>query len=257
MATRLGTDPPTAEALYEQAPAWEVGLRLRRGKLFEYSLSGPDPLRAFPGPVTPPGPVDGSGLGFVVNTLPRLSAGRAVIRNRTLLAIAEIGRYEQARVVGVRQYLSIGGNTDAFPAFVEQQVSGAAWTFTDTWTTWHVSWAAGRKAVDIENAGSAGLDGYAGFAGWGTIHELRFPWVQQPAPKLDAPVRGPGCVLMWLEWAQTNPETRPRRSPGPPGAFINPDDQFAEMAYPLTSVYYRIAGALTVERGLATDPGGQ
>lgn len=259
-------DPAAAAEASFFLAGWREGVRLRRGEVQEYSLSGPDPALAFQPPHTPAGPMDASGVGFVINTLPRFSGG-LLVRYRALLAVATIGSREQARVIGVRQYLSLGGNTDRYPEFVEQQIVGPTWRFTDTYVRWGIAHAEGRTANQVldalgSNTGAnpsgidRSLDGYRGFT-WGSFTDLRFPWVWgSPAPAINAPLLGPGAVMLWAEFTQTDPATRGQRSPGVGGVFINPDDRFTA-DYPDTSVYYRIAGALTLERGLATDPGGQ
>ena len=225
------------------------------GVVREYSLSGPDPSRVLPGPITPPGPVDSSGLGFVVSSLARTDR-EVLIRHRQLLAVVTIGMWEKAWLRGIRQYASVGGNTAGFPAFVEQEIVGPAWAFSDTYMTWHVSWAPGVNSKRILDAGSAGIDGYDGFSAYGTFYDLRFPWRDGGQDDLDAPVGGPGTLLMWVEFTQSDPARRPQRSPGPPGAFTDPDNQFTQMQYPGSSVYRRVAGALRVEHGLVTDPSG-
>ena len=235
--------------------AWPA-MALHGGVVREFSLSGPDPQRVLPGVVVPGGPVDTSGLGFVVNGLARIDGDRRLIRHRQLLAVCTIGEDEKAWLRGVRQYLSVGGNTAGFPAWVEQPVQGPAWQFSDTYVIWHLSWAPGVNAKRIMENGSNGIDGYNAFSAWGSFYDLRFPW-NSTLEDLDAPIGGPGSLLMWVEFTQSDPATRPQRSPGPPGAFTDPDNQFTQMQYPGTSVFYRVAGALRVERGLATDPGGQ
>lgn len=236
-------------------------VRIRHGQVRTYSVCSADPLRVNPGPVSPPGPVDGNGLGVDLSGFARENAARQVVLNRVILAAVQIGFGEQARLLGIQQYLSMWAWTDAFTAPVEHQIMGPRWTFSDSRTTWHLSWAPGQPLKRIQDAGALGLPGYGGLGPWGTFYDLRFPW-REPVMDLDIPVTGPGTLVAWLEFTQSDPATRPQRSPGTVGAFPpGSDDEFV-MSYGVGggdgqgAVYNRAAMALTVERGMSTDPGG-
>jgi hypothetical protein len=256
-----------------------------RGTRYEISTSGLDP--ALQGVWSDPfGGVYGVGLR-VAQTLPTVRT----YKNRLLymLAFARFGAHRKVRLVGVRQLLTIAAllptGEGSQPYILEKQVTSPTWHFTDATWSWHVmrvppgrnpkSHPSNADGVAFQYATAPALlfqtdPNEAGYKPpWagrpigtpvtpvlGNLHDIRFPWVDDRAPRsLDVEIEGPCDIVMFASGQQTNPDTRPLVPAAPGGGFPYGTTCLPEMDafvgnYDLASIpttYWRVAGSLIFE----------
>lgn len=200
-----------------------------------------------------------------------------------LLASAQFEAGQVARLVGMRQYLTIGqgvagAGADAATYPIERPVVTPSWRFPDG----NVSWLLRRydirpnsNANEFNRSGQSYLmsgtpsllyvnspqqiGGYSPptppgnvvMPDLGNFHDIRFPWADDHAwDSLDIEIKGPCTIGFFASILQTNPATRPtlNLTQPPPGGYecIPPEEAF--ILNFTGSAYTRVAGALIFEQ---------
>ena len=255
----------------------------KRGSRFEVSTYGRDPaLALIKG--NPYGTVTGPGL-IIPATPPSVN----VASNRYLFMLAQwsfnVGEY--ARLVGMRQYLTLGALVpvtsdnpdDSYNYIVEQPVVTPTWHPSDATVSWHL------RRTDIQpnvNIGAFNKPNYCyrqsdnpallyendftqpngyepPFGGeppgnimvpdLGAFQDIRFPWSERQWESLGVEIEGPCRVALYASVQQTSPNMRPVL-PAPTVPFYGGGlvpEEQFLLNYP-QAVLYRIAGSLIFER---------
>jgi len=203
-----------------------------------------------------------------------------------MLALSRIGANEKARLVGIRQLVTIvanipngvGAAQTIYP--LELQVFSPFWHFTDANISWHLKKVAPLKRNTNNAFNAEGLQfqyaqtpallfqkapaeagGYVApyggippgnnlLADLSNFHDLRFPWQSsQTWSELDTEFEGPCDIALFASVKQTDPATRPTL---PVGLTDNqqrtmPEEDRFVYNFPQT-IYGRIAGSLVFER---------
>jgi hypothetical protein len=213
-----------------------------RGTRQEVSTAGFDPALAliYGNPNNTP-----TGPGLIIPQTVPPSGQRYLF----LLASFQLNAGEMARLIGIRQYLSIATlqiNTfdnpeDNYSYPLELPVTSPMWHFTDANVSWHLRrytsspqwrWNANNKQnLTYKNSNSPTLlyvrapgqfGGYIPPANGrppgtvvvpdlGSFQDLRFPWQMDKAGDrtLDVELQGPATFGFFASVLQTNPDTRP------------------------------------------------
>jgi hypothetical protein len=254
----------------------------QRGSRFEVSTQGRDPaLALIKG--NPYGTVTGPGL-----IIPATPPATNTSSNRYLFLLAQwqVNVGELVRLVGIRQYLTLGAlvpqvefEETVYNYVAELPITSATWHLADANVSWHL------RRVDLQpnlNQSPFNKPNYmfrqpvtpalmfendftqAGgykppFGGrppgntlvsdLGSFQDIRFPWQSNQAwDQLDVEVRGPCMVALFASVQQSTPGTRPTLSlpEGYIAGGLPPEEVFLQN-FP-SAVYYRIAGSLIFER---------
>lgn len=218
---------------------WPSGAR---GTRQEVSTAGYDPALGliYGNPNQSP-----TGPGLIVPQTVPASGDRYLF----VLAAFQLNAGEIARIVGIRQYLSIAAfpftsGGDAGPAFdyryvLEQPVTSPMWHFSDANVSWHLRRYTSQPQPRFNPNNQQNVAyktsiqpallyvsppklGYSAPAGGrppgtvlvpdlGSFQDIRFPWQNDKAwdRTLDVEVEGPATFAFYASVAQTNPDTRP------------------------------------------------
>lgn len=260
-----------------------MGHELKRGTRWETSTAGRDPaLALIQG--NPYGTATGPGL-IVPATPPTVNT----YRNRYLFMLAawQFNAGEISRIVGMRQYVTIGAQVDAgltnplldYQYPLELPITTPMWHFSDANISWHL-----RRVDPSPNANMsvfnrpnlrfrltespallfekspAEVGGYVPPYGGrppgnvvvtdlGAFQDIRFKWDDDHAwESIDAEIEGPCMVALFASVQQTSPGTRPTlRLPVPFLGGSLPPEEAFLQDFP-NAVYYRIAGSLIFEQ---------
>jgi hypothetical protein len=163
-----------------------------------------------------------------------------------MLAFARFGAHRKARLVGVRQLLTIAAlipqpsaEIPPPPYIFEQQVKTPYWHFTDADVSWHVMrvppgnqplpnkanadgiafrYATGAALLFEKNPNGVSYAPPNGgrplgapiSSSLGNLHDIRYPWNSDHAQdSLDIEIEGPCDLVFYASVQQTNPATRP------------------------------------------------
>lgn len=188
----------------------------RAEDLYEFSVSGPDPVRELWTPVTS-GPVDSRGLGINVHQLARTEIIDGIIKlawRKVVLASVTVPHERRMILRGFRQYLTIAGRVAISKfedgIFVERPVVTPSWCFPDGGVKWHITWMQGHTSVD----GTLGKPlarpdpvGGRPVLGLGTFYDIRSPW-SDAQPTYNAVFEGLGTLVFWAEVLQPDPSAQ-------------------------------------------------
>lgn len=197
------------------------------------------------------------------------------------LARAQFNAGQVARLVGMRQYVTIGqgveNGEDSTVYPIERPIVTPSWRFPDGNISWHLrrfelqpntnANTHNRSGLSFRNSGTPALlytrapDEMGGYASvrppgnvvipdLGNFHDIRFPWLSDRAwDSLDIEIRGPCSIGLFCSVQQTDPDSRVTLAltTPPAGGFgcLNPEDAFL-LNFPDT-VYTRVAGSLIFE----------
>jgi len=249
-----------------------------RGSRYEVSSTGFD--TSLQGVGADP---DGSGYatGIRVPTLPSPPG----LKNRYLFMLARmrLGAFRKARLVGIRQLVTIGTNVSnggdpprQYP--LELGVNSPFWKFTDGNISWHLrrvppiarivpnnfngeglSYLDSQTPSLVYSTAPADVGGYVPpskvygvplIAQLGTFYDLRFGWRDDHAVfSLDTEIQGPCDIALYASVRQTNPDTRATLvlpdGLTPATAGISKEDEFVAN-FP-NAQYWRVAGSLVFQ----------
>jgi len=252
----------------------------QRGTRQEVSTSGFDPALAliYGNPKNTP-----TGPGLIIPQAVPASGQRYLFQ----LSTFALNAGEIARIVGIRQYLSIaalpttGSGATGYQYVLELPVTSVFWHFSDANVSWHLRRFSAQPTLKRNTTNQQNLtyktsnsptllyvsppsDGYTAPAGGrppgtvlvpdlGSFQDLRFPWQSDRAWDLgvDIEVEGPATFGLFASVQQTNPSTRPVLTlPGSLPGGTSGGSFSPEDLFILnfpTSYYHRIAGSLIFE----------
>lgn len=217
-------------------------------------------------------------MGLPVPPTPPTTASN---RYLFLLASAQFNMNHVARLVGIRQFVTIGAlvpNDEQGTIYpIERPIVTPNWHFSDANISWHLRRYElqpnanfsefNRSGTSFKNSSTPSLlfvksplevggyvpplpPGNVVVPDLGNFHDIRFPWEDDHAwDSLDIEIEGPCTIGLFASVQQTVPATRATLAlPSPlPGGIdcLDPEDAFI-LNFPL-SVYKRVAGALIFE----------
>jgi hypothetical protein len=203
-------------------------------------------------------------------------------RYMMMLAMARFNANQKARLVGIRQLVTIGAyipsnseDPTACTYPLELEVTSSMWHFVDANITWYLQRIPPMKFYTSSNSNTDGeiklysptpallfqnaigdAGGYVPpnggipygtplISGLSALHDLRFGWRSNQAwDSIDIEIEGPCDIALFASIQQTDPETRCGLvlPEGLTSADLPPEDRFV-YNFP-DAVYWRVAGSL-------------